>query len=517
MTPRENFAFINAYLCRMEPIIREYNGFIDKYIGDAIMALFPSGVDDALCAAINMLRQLNEYNQESAASKGTPISIGIGLNTGHRGRHPAHGRHRDQRRGEHGTPRGGYDQGLRRGVADHREQLRAAQGPGAVQHPLHRPRAAQGQVRAGDRLRGLLQQQIRAYYRGSQLLYDLLWSDPHSLSMNYGFWRRDTHGLQQALVNQHQEVARLLQPGPQDQVLDAGCGVGGTGIWIARRFGCQVTGITLSEMQVERAQRNANRKGVSRLTRFLARDYTRTGCPDVSFSRIFANESVCYATDKADFAREVHRLLVPGGRLVVGDGFLTDRTLSASEQRTYRSWLQSWAIPNLASVDGFRHALQDAGFGQVEYHDRTPHVMPSARRILALGLWPIPRCGCCVAPAMIHSPCWSTRWGACINTGSFRGPWASTGCSWPAAESQGPYRSWSSTVRPSKRLASKTEKTWARGGMAGLAPGLDQLLASQRAGAYITPVLRYFWSSLCTTLVSRLPGIDGEPYLEKMA
>ncbi|MCZ0904476.1 response regulator, partial [Microcoleus sp. HI-ES] len=54
MTPQENFNFINSYLSRVSPVIRAHQGFIDKYIGDAIMALFPESADDAVRAAVEM-------------------------------------------------------------------------------------------------------------------------------------------------------------------------------------------------------------------------------------------------------------------------------------------------------------------------------------------------------------------------------------------------------------------------------------------------------------------------------
>jgi class 3 adenylate cyclase/GAF domain-containing protein len=82
MTPEDNFKFINAYLSRMEPAIVAHQGFIDKYIGDAIMALFGSNADDALLAGIAMLHRLAEYNQHRANSGYMPIQIGIGINTG---------------------------------------------------------------------------------------------------------------------------------------------------------------------------------------------------------------------------------------------------------------------------------------------------------------------------------------------------------------------------------------------------------------------------------------------------
>lgn len=82
MTPADNFLFINAYLSRMEPAITEHNGFIDKYIGDAIMALFNGGADDAVKAGISMLQRLAEYNETRGRPGRPKMQIGIGINTG---------------------------------------------------------------------------------------------------------------------------------------------------------------------------------------------------------------------------------------------------------------------------------------------------------------------------------------------------------------------------------------------------------------------------------------------------
>jgi class 3 adenylate cyclase len=82
MTPEENFKFINSYLSYMEPLILENQGFIDKYIGDAIMALFSEGADDAVKAGIAMLHSLAEYNRQRVAADDVAIKIGVGINTG---------------------------------------------------------------------------------------------------------------------------------------------------------------------------------------------------------------------------------------------------------------------------------------------------------------------------------------------------------------------------------------------------------------------------------------------------
>jgi class 3 adenylate cyclase len=81
MTPQENFQFINNYLGIMGPIIRQNNGFIDKYIGDAIMALFDS-TDDAVIASLQMLEALAEYNQDNTDLLPHDLEIGIGIHRG---------------------------------------------------------------------------------------------------------------------------------------------------------------------------------------------------------------------------------------------------------------------------------------------------------------------------------------------------------------------------------------------------------------------------------------------------
>lgn len=82
MTPKENFDFINQYLGRVSPVIRQYNGFIDKYIGDAIMALFATNANDALNAAIEIHQQLDKLNTERAAKNRQAIKVGIGVHIG---------------------------------------------------------------------------------------------------------------------------------------------------------------------------------------------------------------------------------------------------------------------------------------------------------------------------------------------------------------------------------------------------------------------------------------------------
>jgi len=82
MTPEENFQFVNSYNERMGPIIRKHNGFINQYLGDAIMALFPESAENTLAAAIEMQQNISEFNATRKNKNLPPIKMGIGMHTG---------------------------------------------------------------------------------------------------------------------------------------------------------------------------------------------------------------------------------------------------------------------------------------------------------------------------------------------------------------------------------------------------------------------------------------------------
>ena len=82
MTPQENIDFLNLHLANVVPVIKSHNGFIDKFIGDAIMALFPGGVNDAVNAAVELQKKVKEFNAAGNAPEGSEINIGIGIHIG---------------------------------------------------------------------------------------------------------------------------------------------------------------------------------------------------------------------------------------------------------------------------------------------------------------------------------------------------------------------------------------------------------------------------------------------------
>jgi len=81
MSPAENFEFINEYLGFIAPVIEQYNGFIDKFIGDAIMAIFPGCPSDAVQAGIEMQERLAQFNSQRIEQHKEPIKTGIGIHS----------------------------------------------------------------------------------------------------------------------------------------------------------------------------------------------------------------------------------------------------------------------------------------------------------------------------------------------------------------------------------------------------------------------------------------------------
>lgn len=224
-------------------------------------------------------------------------------------------------------------------------------------------------------------EKIIQYYDTCEKHYRHWWDLDRSLAMHAGFWDETTRSLHEALLKENEVLAKIAQITPQDHVLDAGCGVGGSSIFLSEKIGCRVTGITLSEKQVETATHKAAERHLAQPPTFLVRDYTNSGFPDASFDVVWAIESVCHAEDKRLFLKEAWRLLKPGGRLILADGFNVRNSYTNEEKELLNKTVNGWAVDSMESIPNFDRYLHEQGFKNIVSQDATHYVMPSSRRL----------------------------------------------------------------------------------------------------------------------------------------
>ncbi|NMG57266.1 methyltransferase domain-containing protein [Geitlerinema sp. P-1104] len=166
---------------------------------------------------------------------------------------------------------------------------------------------------------------------------------------------------------------------PGTTVLDVGCGIGGSSRILAQDYGFSVTGITISPQQVQRAG-ELTPEGVD--ARFAVDDAMNLSFPDGSFDVVWSIEAGPHMPDKAVFARELMRVVKPGGRLVMADWNQRDDRqvpLNFWERPVMRQLLDQWSHPAFSSIEGFAELLQETGFveGEVVTADWTQETLPS--------------------------------------------------------------------------------------------------------------------------------------------
>jgi len=162
-------------------------------------------------------------------------------------------------------------------------------------------------------------------------------------------------------------------------VLDVGCGIGGSSRILAKDYGFDVTGVTISPEQVKRA-RELTPEGVD--AKFLVDDAMALSYPDASFDVVWSIEAGPHMPDKAVFAKELLRVIKPGGVLVVADWNQRDdrqKPLNFWEKPVMQQLLDQWSHPAFSSIEGFSELLLETGLveGEVTTADWTKETLPS--------------------------------------------------------------------------------------------------------------------------------------------
>lgn len=211
------------------------------------------------------------------------------------------------------------------------------------------------------------------------------WS-PH-FNMHFGFFRRGMNPFnREAMLEQmNSEVLdRLHLVNDDPRILDMGCGLGQTLRSFARRLpSADLRGITLVPWQLEQARLLNHSSLQTRSITISLANYEHTRFSAESFDGVYAIESSCYGTgaNKSRLIREAHRLLRPGGRIVVADGFLGPGKLRGPQQSICRRLLDCWVIDTLGEIEPCVRELERAGFRDIAVEQIQSRVTPSVLHV----------------------------------------------------------------------------------------------------------------------------------------
>ena len=228
------------------------------------------------------------------------------------------------------------------------------------------------------------------YYEKTFWDYFLVYFRGGNYSMNYGYWDETVTSRKDSYARLYERIADALSIKSGDRVLDAGCGFGEAACFMAKTYGCQVTGVTISPTQVRKAQEIVRQRNFGdRVSVFLA-DYTKTSLPDGSFDAIYAIETIVHLSDKTDFYLEAYRLLAPGGRLVVAEYIQNKEPKIPLDRQSMEAFLDGWSIPNMWTLNRHTSAIKRCGFDQVRTEDYSAATDRVARYLYRYSLFGVP-------------------------------------------------------------------------------------------------------------------------------
>lgn len=236
-----------------------------------------------------------------------------------------------------------------------------------------------------------LSDQIQSFYDASSGLWEEIWGE----HMHHGYYgptgtvRKDRRQAQIDLIDECLRWANVTQAA---DILDCGCGIGGSALELATRFNARVTGITLSPVQANRATERAEAAGLATdsvpCAQFQVANALQTPFADGSFDFIWSMESGEHMPNKAGFLQECHRLLKPGGKLLMvtwchrpTDSLAGPLTPA---ERGQLDWIyRVYGLPYVLSLPEYQTLAESTGFQQVQTADWSQAVAPFWDEVIA--------------------------------------------------------------------------------------------------------------------------------------
>ena len=226
------------------------------------------------------------------------------------------------------------------------------------------------------------QQRIKDYYNSTQFDYSFIWNWglKTTPSLHFGYYDEKATKHEQAIFRVNEVLADWANVNEGTKVLDAGCGLGNTSLWLAQNRKAVVTGITLVQKQVDTAYQLAKKQNING-AEFKVADYLNTPFEDNSFDVVWICEALCHAQDKSLFYKEAFRVLKPGGRLVIAENLRPERPMSKEKEQFLHEIFDAWAIPDLDTLEEHQAHANKTGFINFQHKDVTKNVWVSYKNL----------------------------------------------------------------------------------------------------------------------------------------
>lgn len=232
---------------------------------------------------------------------------------------------------------------------------------------------------------------ITKYYDIAQSFYKRFWHGP-TLGIHYGIWDAGITSRYEAITHENWVLANLAGVKANDLVLDAGCGIGGSGVWLAQERKAKVIGVNVTRSQLVQARDIANSRAVSSQVSFVEADYQQVPLQSNSVDVFWSLESIEHASSVNRLIDEAFRVLKPGGRIVVAGMFKGRNSLSSEAEKKLQVF--NWAsgcFSDFQTATDVGRTMEEAGFIDINDHpDMTQKVMKSARQIEQMCRWGLP-------------------------------------------------------------------------------------------------------------------------------
>lgn len=228
-----------------------------------------------------------------------------------------------------------------------------------------------------------LYQNIREFYDASSGLWESIWGE----HMHHGYYGRNgTYRLErrQAQIDLIEEL--LLWSGyqedhPPQNIIDVGCGIGGSTLYLAQKFGSRATGITLSPVQASRATERAAENGLEQQVNFTVANALAMPFEDNSFDLVWSLESGEHMPDKQQFLAECYRVLKPGGKMIFATWCHRETNsvagdLTPSELGHLQEIYRVYCLPYVISLSDYLAIATECGFKDLQADDWSTAVEP---------------------------------------------------------------------------------------------------------------------------------------------